>query len=117
MFPTNGLENTVLTIESGYLKVGLRNDQIVFKKRVRVTAGVKSLTTNKLILIPSQGVFQTNHSFILKDSQQELVGDYLKIGLYLDHIFVIRNKREKASKVSQKKFYEYFNIVKAKILV
>jgi len=105
-----------LTIESGYSKIGLKDGAIIFKKRVRVTAGPKILTTKKLSLFPHRGLFRTNSSFVLKTPQRECRGDYLETDLYLDHVYTGNSQAEKKPENCRHKDWSFFKFSKIKLI-
>lgn len=82
-------ENSLLTqITSKSAIIRLKKHNIIFKGDVQVVSDNKSLSTERLTLLPEKSIMKTEGHFILKTSQKKPEGEQLTVDIFLNLVKV-----------------------------
>ena len=77
---------TQITSKSAMIK--LKKHNIIFKGGVQVISGNKSLSTERLTLLPEKSIMKTEGHFILKTPQKKMGGEQLTVDIFLNLVKV-----------------------------
>lgn len=77
-------DSPLATISAQSATVRLRERDILFRGKVKLTSGNRVLTTNEMLLLPEKGTVQCDHNFQLTASGKERSGVHLNTDIFLD---------------------------------